>query len=91
MSEMTEAPKIEFPCADYPIKVVGNNENNFYGFVVETVQIHAPDLDLTKVSIQDSRNGRFQSVRLKITATGEAQLKRLFEDLKASGRVHMVL
>lgn len=91
MSDSVEAPKIEFPCQDYPIKVVGNNEDNFYGFVVETVQIHAPDLDITKVTFQDSRNGRFQSVRLKIRATGEAQLQALFEDLKASGRVHMVL
>jgi len=30
-------------------------------------------------------------VQLTIVATGEPQLKALFEDLKASGRVHMVL
>jgi putative lipoic acid-binding regulatory protein len=30
-------------------------------------------------------------VNLTIVATGEPQLKALFEELKASGRVHMVL
>ena len=91
MTDSPGAPKIEFPCADYPIKVVGNNDNDFYGFVVETVKGFDPGLDLEKVSVQDSRNGRFRSVRLKIKATGEEQLQDLFAALKASGRVHMVL
>jgi len=91
MTDTPEAPKISFPCADYPIKVVGNNTDDFYGFVVETVKGFDPELDLEKVSIQDSRNGRFRSVRLMMTATGEDQLQALFEKLKASGRVHMVL
>jgi len=91
MNEMNEAPKISFPCPDYPIKVVGDAHETFRSYVIETVQIHAPDLDITQVTVNDSRNGRFQSIRLKITATGEEQLQNLFEDLKASGRVHMVL
>ncbi|KDE40374.1 MAG: YbeD family protein [Nitrincola lacisaponensis] len=91
MTDSPEAPKIIFPCADYPIKVVGDNADDFYGFVVETVKGFDPHLDLEKVTMQDSRNGRFRSVRLKMTATGEEQLQALFEKLKASGRVHMVL
>lgn len=91
MTDTPEAPKIEFPCADYPIKVVGDNADDFMAFVVQTVKGFDPDLDEQKVSVQDSRNGRFRSVRLMMTATGEAQLKLMFEKLKASGRVHMVL
>lgn len=83
-------PKIEFPC-DYPIKVVGNAAPDFKEFVIEVVQIHAPGLDIETVTINESRNGRFVSVRMSITATGESQLQSLFEELKASGRVHMVL
>ncbi|MBY4676213.1 YbeD family protein [Marinobacterium arenosum] len=90
MSEQ-DAPKIEFPCPDYPIKVVGVNDDNFRGFVVETVQIHAPDLDISRVTVNDSRNGTFQSVTLMITATGEDQLRALHTDLMASGRVRMVI
>ena len=86
-----EAPKIEFPCPNYPIKVVGVNDNDFRGFVIEIVQIHVPDFDLTSVSVQDSRNGSFQSVRFKITAQGVDQLKALHEALIASDRVKMVI
>ncbi|WP_027858871.1 YbeD family protein [Marinobacterium jannaschii] len=90
MSEK-EAPKIEFPCPDYPIKVVGRAAEDFKGFVIETVQVHAPDLDLKTVTVQDSRNGNFRSVRFRITATGEEQLRALHKDLMASGRVQMVI
>lgn len=89
MSE-PKAPKIEFPC-DYVIKVIGNAAPDFRDFVVEVVGRHAPGLTDADVSVNDSSKGRFSSVQLKIIATGEAQLKALFEELKASGRVHMVL
>ncbi len=89
---MTEpkAPKIEFPC-DYIIKVIGNAAPDFREFVVSVVERHAPGISEDRISVNDSRNGRFTSVRLTIVATGEEQLKALFEELKASGRVHMVL
>jgi putative lipoic acid-binding regulatory protein len=36
MSEkQQEPPKIEFPCPNYPIKVVGVNSDNFRGFVIK--------------------------------------------------------
>ena len=85
-----EAPKIEFPC-DYVIKVIGNAAPDFTDFVVSVVEQHAPGIHDEHVSVTDSRNGRFTSVSLTIVATGESQLKALFEDLKASGRVQMVL
>ncbi|MBD3657841.1 MULTISPECIES: HP0495 family protein [Marinobacter] len=89
MSE-PKAPKIEFPC-DYVIKVIGDHAPDFTEFVVAVVEQHAPGICESDISINESRGGRFCSVRLKIVATGEPQLKALFEDLKASGRVHMVL
>lgn len=85
-----EPPKIEFPC-EYGIKVIGHAAPDFKEFVVSVVEEHAPGIREEDVSVVDSRNGRFTSVRLTIIATGEPQLKALFEDLKASGRVQMVL
>ena len=85
-----KAPKIEFPC-DYVIKVIGDAAPDFVEFVVGIVERHAPELSDKDVSVKDSKGGRFASVNLKIVATGEPQLKALFEELKASGRVHMVL
>ena len=41
--------------------------------------------------VLDSKNGRFLSVRLEIHATGPEQLQALHAELKATGKVHMVL
>lgn len=89
MNEPTP-PKIEFPC-DYAIKVIGDAAPDFKQFVMDVVSRHDPELVEERVSVNSSRNGRFFSIRLTIVATGEPQLKALFEELKASGRVHMVL
>ncbi|MFG6179031.1 YbeD family protein [Halomonas sp. THAF12] len=85
-----EPPKITFPC-DYSIKVVGDASEDFTAMVCQVVSRHDPTFDAEKIQVVPSRNGRFQSVRLTLRATGEDQLKALFAELKASGRVHMVV
>lgn len=85
-----EPPKIVFPC-DYPIKVIGDAAPDFKEYVIQCVKQHAPDLDIDKIEVNNSKNARFLSVRLWIVATGESQLQQIFNDLKASGRVHMVI
>ncbi|WP_089684709.1 HP0495 family protein [Billgrantia gudaonensis] len=84
------AAKITFPC-DYPIKVVGDAADDFAATVCQVVVRHDATFDASSLEVVDSRNGRFQSVRLTLRATGEAQLKALFAELKATGRVHMVV
>ncbi|MDX1452115.1 MAG: DUF493 domain-containing protein [Oleiphilaceae bacterium] len=85
-----EAPKIEFPC-DYPIKVIGDNGDDFQGLVVSMVRKVAPDFDESTVSLNASRNGTFVSVRFSIRATGKEQLATLHQTLMASKRVKMVI
>lgn len=89
MSEQQDVPKIEFPC-DYPIRVLGIAAPDYQDFVVDVVKKHDPEF-AGHVEIKESRTGKFQSVVVVIRATGEPQLKALYEELKASGRVHMVL
>ncbi|MBZ5488317.1 DUF493 domain-containing protein [Halomonas aquamarina] len=85
-----EAPKITYPC-DYPLKVVGDAAEDFPACVCQVVVRHAPDFDESTMEVVESRTGRFQSVRISIRATSEAQISQLFEELKATGRVHMVV
>ena len=89
---MTEQqpPKIEFPC-DYPIKVVGIAADDFQDFVIEVMQRHSEQVYSERISVRASGSGNFLSVTISIQATSIEQLKRIHEDLKASGRVHMVL
>ncbi|MBR9910503.1 MAG: DUF493 family protein [Gammaproteobacteria bacterium] len=86
-----EAPKIEFPCEDYPVKVMGDAGTDFQQFAIEVMERHAPGLDQTRISIKASRNGRFQSITFFITATGVEQLQSLHEDLRSNSQTKMVL
>lgn len=83
--------KIEFPCERYPIKVIGEAGDDFVELVIEVFLRHAPDLDRGTLVLRDSRTGKFQTVQLLITATSIEQLEALHGDLRATGRVHMVL
>jgi len=87
----SDGPKIEFPCEDYPIKVMGEAHESLHPMVMEVMEKHAPGFDETKITVRDSRNGRYQSITVFIRATGEPQLKSIFEDLKTSQLVKMVL
>ncbi|MFI8482455.1 DUF493 domain-containing protein [Pseudomonas sp. NPDC078700] len=86
-----KAPKIEFPCERYPIKVIGDAGEGFTDLVIEVIQRHAPELDAGTLVTRDSSNGRYLSVQVLITATGVEQLQAIHVDLRATGRVHMVL
>ncbi len=86
-----DRPTIEFPCEDYPIRVMGDAGQSFQTFVLDVFERHAPGFDRAKVQVRPSRNGRFESVCVTIRATGPAQLETLFLDLKQNPAVKMVL
>lgn len=91
MTQQATPPKIEFPCADYPVKIIGSATPEFTELVLDIVARHAPDLDPSALRVRDSRGGRFLSVQVRITATGIDQLQAIHRDLQATGLVHMVL
>lgn len=86
-----EPPKIEFPCEDYPVKVMGDAGGDFHAFAIDVMSRHAPGFDETRITVKDSRNGRFQSITFFITATGIPQLEALHNELRASNMTKMVL
>ena len=88
--ENEESPNIEFPCR-YPIKAMGLDENNFRDAIISIMRQHAPDLSDEDISFRPSRNGKYLAVNVIINAQGVEQIQALFNDLKASGRVAMVL
>lgn len=85
-----EAPRIEFPCL-YPIKVIGRAEEGFRDEVIAAIERHTGKIDEALIEEQPSRKQNYLSVRVTIAATGEDQLRSLFEDLKAIDSVKMVL
>ncbi len=81
---------IEFPC-EYPIKVMGKNVAEFSEVILDIIRRHAPDLRNENISFRTSRNNNYLAVNVIIYATGPQQLQALFDDLKATGLVSMVL
>lgn len=88
--EEEKSVKIEYPCA-YPIKVMGLQEEGFIACIVDVVKQHDASFISETISYRESRNGKYLSVKVTITATSPEQIHALFTDLKATGRVVMVL
>ena len=86
-----DAPKIEFPCVNYPIKVVGKCIAGYDAIVVEVLRRYDSSLDVSKVKGKDSAKGTFRSITLYITATGPDQLEKLHVELMALDCVKMVM
>ena len=82
-----DAPKIEFPCANYPIKVVGQCIAGYDAIIIEVMRRYDPSLDVSKVHSK----GTFRSITLYITATGEDQLAKLHAELTSLECVKMVM
>lgn len=86
-----EPPRIEFPCDDYPIKVIGTSSDSLVSSVVDIVRAHDGVFEESTVVEQKSRAGNYTSVRISIRATGETQLKALHAALMAHPLVKLVL
>ena len=89
MSEQ-EPPRIEFPC-DYPVKVMGRSVPEFELTIIEVFERHDPGFDRERMTSRASREGKFVSLTVFITATGKPQLEALHEELMATGLVQMVI
>jgi len=87
---VADPPRIEFPC-EYPVTVVADAGAVLRAQVFEAFDRHAAGFDPERITERASRNGNYQSICFVITATGEEQLRQLFEGLKACAGVRMVL
>ena len=87
---MEQESLLQFPC-DFPLKIMGSGSPDFRQLVVDLVSRHAPDLDETRVSVRDSRAGRYQSVTVVVNARDRAQLDALYVELSGHPRITMVL
>ena len=83
-------PKIEFPC-DYPIKVMCDSSSDLVEKVLGIMVKYDATLTNEKVEKRPSKKGNYCSVRVDFQATGEPQLKKMFEELKTHSWVRMVL
>ena len=86
---MSDAPRLEYPCA-YPIKVLGDSADGFAETVV-SVFTRFLGTETFDTSVRASSGGRFVSVTVTITATGPEQIAALHEELKLIQGLRLVL
>jgi putative lipoic acid-binding regulatory protein len=87
---VSDKPLIEFPCENYPIKVIGNSGDTLRRNVVDIVRMHDETFSESSIEENPSSQGNYTAVRLAIRATGERQLKALHEDLMSHPLVKLV-
>jgi len=88
----SESVTIEFPCEHYPIRVVGDaGEGDYKKLIYDTVLPFVPELLMTDLTVKPSRNGNYESVSFFFTAQSKAHIESIFNALKATGRVRIVL
>ncbi len=88
--EPEDSPKIEYPCR-YPIKVMGLDVDGFSSAIIDILRQHAPELAEQDINFRPSRHGKYLAVNVIIIARSVEQIQAIFDDLKASGRVAMVI
>lgn len=86
-----DAPKIEFPCDNYVIKVVSFDVEGIHTEITQRLLIHAPEMDTNAEGVNRSSKGRFVSYSFRIVARSEDQLSALHRDLMAIEAVKMVM
>ena len=87
---MTDDSLFEFPC-EFPIKMMGADTPRFHAVVRALVENHTGPLDDARIRHASSRNGRFISITVTVTARSRLQLDEIYRDLSASEDILMVL
>ncbi len=87
--ENTESP-LKFP-TEFPVKIMGRDTPEFRAVVEDILGRHAGPYSELPVKHQPSREGRFVSITVTITAQSREQLDALYRELSAHELVLMAL
>lgn len=92
MSQKPKSPEtlIEFPC-DFELKAMGDNDQEFIDLVFETVIKYVPDASRDNIRLQESKTGKYVSVKLKFYASCIEQIHGIYGELNPHPKVHMTL
>jgi uncharacterized protein len=86
MENEFDFPELNFPC-EYPVKVIGKDEDEFFAFVCEVVSRHVPGLALEDFKSSPSSAGKYVSVSVTFIAQSRAQVDALYQELGSHKRV----
>ena len=87
---MSDESALECPC-EVPIKMMGRDTPDFRATARALVEKHAGEVADDAVKAALSRNGRFVSVTVTITATSREQLDTIYREVTAHEDILMAL
>ncbi len=87
---MSDEDLLTFPC-EFPIKVMGRDDEEFRSRTRAIVERHAGPLDDASVAQRSSSGGRFLALTYTIDAQSRAQLDLIYGELTGSGVVLVAL
>lgn len=79
---------MEFPC-DFPLKIMGRDTPEFHQIVRALVERHSGPVADDAIQTAVSRNGRFVSITITVSATSKEQLDAIYRDLTAHDDILM--
>ncbi len=83
---MRDETLLKFPC-DFPLKVMGRNNDDFRSIVIGIVEKHAGNVEMNRIEERPSRDGTYLGITITVTATSKAQLDAIYMELTSCERV----
>jgi uncharacterized protein len=91
LSNQEHETLLQFPC-DFPIKIIGNMDNEFIPLIKAIIHSHCPDFEeKDRWHINLSKGSKYCSITAHITAHNKKQLDDLYRELSQHPKVLMVL
>ncbi len=81
---------IEYPC-DFPIKIMGQDEQGFTQSILMIVKRHVPNFDEASLETRISKKNKYLSLTCTVRAISRTQLDALYQELCDHPMVVMVL
>ncbi|NPV56516.1 MAG: DUF493 domain-containing protein [Anaerolineae bacterium] len=81
MDEPMESPLV-FPC-DFPLKIIGKNEDDFETFVVDLVKEYVPYLQPEDITRKESAGGKYISITFNFMAIDRQQVDKIYIAMSA--------
>ena len=87
---MSDETLLEFPC-EFPVKLMGKNTKEFFSTVRQLIEKHTGVIDDSAYASSLSKNDRFVSITVTVTATSKQQLDNIYQDATDHPDVLMAL
>ncbi len=89
-SELTGLALLDYP-TQFPLKVFGNQSDDFEAIVVELVRARIPQAEHIDIKRRNSKGGKYVALTLTFTAYTQQQLEDIYRDLYDCDQVVMSL